>query len=106
MMVASGDPVVGAVERHVALEGRSAEVSLVGLKIAAAAPDLFGRLLGVGLVSIVAGAAFAHFGVTLGLLPTTGVNLPFVSAGGTHLLLAMGCTGVLLNIASKRKAVR
>ena len=80
--------------------------TLVGLKIAGAGPDLFGRLLGVGCVSIVALGAFAHFGVTLGLLPTTGVNLPFVSAGGTHLLLAMGCTGVLLNIASQRKAVR
>jgi len=80
--------------------------TLVGLKIAAAAPDLFGRLLGVGVVSIVAVGAFAHFGVTLGLLPTTGVNLPFVSAGGTHLLLALGCTGVLLNIASQRRAVR
>lgn len=78
--------------------------TLVGLRIAAAAPDLFGRLLGVGLVSIVSVGAFAHFGVTLGLLPTTGVNLPFVSAGGTHLVLVLGCTGVLLNIASRRRA--
>ena len=76
--------------------------TLLGLRIAASAPDLFGRLLGVGLTAVVAVGAFAHVGVTLGLLPTTGVNLPFVSAGGTHLVLAMGCTGVLLNIASQR----
>lgn len=76
--------------------------TLLGLRIASSAPDLFGRLLGVGLTAVVAVGAFAHFGVTLGLLPTTGVNLPFVSAGGTHLVLAMGCTGVLLNIASQR----
>ncbi len=75
---------------------------LLALRIAASAPDLFGRLLGVGLAAVVGFGAFAHFGVTLGLLPTTGVNLPFVSAGGTHLVLALGSTGVLLNIASRR----
>lgn len=76
--------------------------AVAGLRIASAAPDLYGRLLGVGLTSVVAFGAFAHFGVTLGLLPTTGVNLPFVSAGGTHLVLVLGCTGVLLNIAGQR----
>lgn len=75
---------------------------LLGLRIARAAPDLFGRLLAVGITTLVAVSAFAHVGVTLGLLPTTGVNLPFVSAGGTHLVLVLGCTGVLLNIASQR----
>lgn len=78
--------------------------TVAGLRIASAAPDLYGRLLGVGLTSVVAFGAFAHFGVTLGLLPTTGVNLPFVSAGGTHLVLVLGCTGVLLNIAGQRAA--
>ena len=76
---------------------------LLALRISASAPDLFGRLLGVGLTAIVGLGAFAHFGVTLGLLPTTGVNLPFVSAGGTHMVLALGSTGVLLNIASRRR---
>lgn len=76
---------------------------LLALRIAASAPDLFGRLLGVGCTAIVGLGAFAHFGVTLGLLPTTGVNLPFVSAGGTHTVLALGSTGVLLNIASRRR---
>jgi cell division protein FtsW len=75
---------------------------LLGLRIARAAPDLFGRLLAVGITTLVAVSAFAHVGVTLGVLPTTGVNLPFVSAGGTHLVLVLGCTGVLLNIASQR----
>ncbi len=78
--------------------------TVAGLRIASAAPDLYGRLLGVGLTSVVAFGAFAHFGVTLGLLPTTGVNLPFISAGGTHLVLVLGCTGVLLNIAGQRGA--
>jgi cell division protein FtsW len=76
--------------------------TLLGLRIAASAPDLFGRLLAVGLTALVAVGAFTHFGVTLGLLPTTGMNLPFVSAGGTHLVVAMGSTGVLMNIAARR----
>jgi cell division protein FtsW (lipid II flippase) len=51
----------------------------------------------------VAIGAFGHIGVTIGLLPTTGVSLPFVSAGGTGLVLAMGVTGVLYNIAARRR---
>jgi cell division protein FtsW len=77
--------------------------TILALRIASAAPDLFGRLLAVGLAAVVAVGAFAHMGVTLGLLPTTGVNLPFISAGGTGLVLALGCTGVLLNIAARRR---
>lgn len=76
--------------------------TLLGLRIAASAPDLFGRLLAVGLTALVGVGAFTHFGVTLGLLPTTGMNLPFVSAGGTHLVVALGSTGVLMNIAARR----
>lgn len=75
----------------------------LGLAVARSAPDLFGRLLAVGLTSIVAVGAFAHIGVTLGLLPTTGLNLPFVSAGGTGLVIALGATGILLNIARRRR---
>ena len=75
----------------------------LGLRIARSAPDLFGRLLAIGLTGIVAAGAFGHMGVTLGLLPTTGVSLPFVSAGGTGLVTALGITGVLLNVASRRR---
>ncbi len=77
--------------------------TLLGLRIAASAPDLFGRLLAIGLTAAVAVGAFGHVGVTLGLLPTTGVNLPFVSAGGTGLVIALGATGILLNIAARRR---
>jgi cell division protein FtsW len=77
--------------------------ALFGLRIAASAPGLFGRLLAIGLTAIVAIGAFGHIGVTIGLLPTTGVSLPFVSAGGTGLVLAMGVTGILYNIAAQRR---
>ncbi|MDH3732236.1 MAG: putative lipid II flippase FtsW [Gemmatimonadota bacterium] len=78
--------------------------TLLGLRIAASAPDLFGRLLGIGLTGIIAIAAFLHMGITMGVLPTTGVSLPFISAGGTGIVVALGVTGILLNIASKRSA--
>jgi len=77
--------------------------AMIALRIGRSAPDLFGRLLAVGITGLVAVTAFGHVGVTLGLLPTTGMNLPFISAGGTHLVLALGSTGVLLNIASQRR---
>ncbi len=76
---------------------------LIGLRIADAAPDLFGRLVAIGITMLIGVGAFAHVGVAIGLLPTTGVNLPFVSAGGTNLVLALGATGILLNIARRRR---
>ena len=77
--------------------------TIIGIRIAGSAPDLFGRLLAVGMTATVAVGAFAHIGVTLGVLPTTGVNLPFISAGGTGLVLALGVTGILVNIAKQRR---
>jgi len=77
--------------------------TLVALRVSASAPDLFGRLLGTGITALIAVTAFGHIGVTLGVLPTTGINLPFVSAGGTHLVMALFGTGILLNIAAQRR---
>ena len=73
--------------------------ALLGLRVARAAPDLYGRLVAVGITALVAFAAFGHIGVALGLLPTTGINLPFISAGGTNLILMLGMTGILLNVS-------
>lgn len=80
--------------------------ALLALRVADSAPDLFGRLLATGFGALVFVAAFAHIGVTLGLLPTTGVNLPFMSAGGTNLAMMLGATGVLLNISRSRRKRR
>ena len=77
--------------------------ALIGLRIAGGAPNLFGRLVAIGITMLIAIGAFAHIGVAIGLLPTTGVNLPFVSAGGTNLVLALAATGILLNIAKQRR---
>jgi cell division protein FtsW len=77
--------------------------TLIGLRIARSAPDVHGRLLAIGITALVGLSAFAHMGVALGLLPTTGVNLPFISAGGTNLILMLGATGVLLNVSTAWK---
>ena len=76
----------------------------LGLGISRAAPDLYGRLVAVGITALVAFAAFGHIGVALGLLPTTGINLPFISAGGTNLILMLGMTGILLNVSKGGRA--
>lgn len=78
--------------------------TLIGIRIARGAPDVHGRLLALGITALVALSAFAHMGVALGLLPTTGVNLPFISAGGTNLILMLGATGILLNVSTAWKS--
>jgi cell division protein FtsW len=70
-----------------------------GLVIAERAPDLFGKFLAGGLTALVVGQAFINMGVTLGLLPTTGIPLPFVSAGGSSLVTSMAAVGLLLAVS-------
>jgi cell division protein FtsW len=71
-----------------------------GVKIAPAAPEPFGTYLGLGLTSIIAFQAVVNMCVAMGLLPTKGLTLPFVSYGGTSLLVLMGSAGVLLSLSA------
>jgi cell division protein FtsW len=70
-----------------------------GLRIALRAPDCFGALLAFGLTMMVGVQAFVNISVVLGLLPTKGLPLPFVSAGGSSLLINLLGMGVLLNVS-------
>jgi cell division protein FtsW (lipid II flippase) len=72
------------------------------LHIARTAPDRFGMLLAAGLTAMVAVTALLHVAVTLDLVPTTGLPLPFISYGRTSLLVSLLATGVLINIADSR----
>ena len=69
-----------------------------GLWIAAHAPNRFGRLLGFGVVLMLAMEAMMNMGVTTALLPNKGLPLPFVSYGGSSMLAAMMGVGILINI--------
>jgi cell division protein FtsW len=74
---------------------------LRGFKIAKNARDDFGRLLAIGITSVVTLYALVNAGVTLGILPTTGLPMPFVSYGGSSLLFTSFAVGVLLNISAQ-----
>src|SRR3984893_9191747 len=74
-----------------------------GLRAAFSAPDGFGRLLAVGITALVLSQALFNFAVVLGLVPTKGIPLPFVSYGGSSLLVMLVATGVLLNISQQAR---
>jgi len=71
-----------------------------GIRIARQAPDLFGSYLAIGLTAALGLQICINMAVTLGLLPTKGLTLPFLSYGGTSLVLNMAVIGVLMNIAA------
>jgi cell division protein FtsW len=77
----------------------------LGMRIAWNARSAFLQLVAVGLTFTTVMTAFLHIGVVIGLLPTTGLTLPFVSSGRTNLLLSFLMTGILVNIGSHRERV-
>jgi len=70
-----------------------------GMRVALRAPDAFGAFLAIGLTTMVAVQAFVNISVVLGLMPTKGIPLPFVSAGGSSLLINLVGMGILLNVS-------
>ena len=77
-----------------------------GIRIAVRAPDTFGRLLAAGITSWIGLQAIVNLGAVTGLLPITGVPLPFVSFGGTALIVTLGAVGVLASIARAGRPTR
>jgi cell division protein FtsW len=73
-----------------------------GIQIARNAPDSFGSLMAVGLTIALGMQISINMGVSLNLLPTKGLTLPFLSYGGTSLLLNMASIGILMNISAAR----
>jgi cell division protein FtsW len=76
-----------------------------GLSVAGRAPDQFGAFLALGLTGMVAVQAFINLSMVLGLMPTKGIPLPFVSAGGSSLLINLVGMGILLNVSQHASAV-
>jgi cell division protein FtsW len=82
-----------------------AAYGLLGFRIARQARSPFLQLVAVGLTFTTVLTAFLHIGVVIGLLPTTGLTLPFISSGRSNLVLTMLFTGILVNIGSTRERV-
>jgi cell division protein FtsW len=87
------------------LVGLFAGYAWLGMRIARQARSPFLQLVAVGLTITTVITAFVHIGVVIGLLPTTGLTLPFVSYGRSNLLLSFLMTGILVNIGSRRERV-
>jgi cell division protein FtsW len=79
--------------------------ALLGFRIARKARSPFLQLVAVGLTFVTVLTAYLHIGVVIGLLPTTGLTLPFVSYGRSNLVLTMLFTGILVNIGSTKERV-
>ena len=76
----------------------------LGFRIARSAPDPFGALLAVGITALVGLGAVLHIGVSLAVIPATGITLPFISYGRSSLIVALAATGVLASIGNQRRA--
>ena len=78
-------------------------LGLLGVRTAMRAPDRFGMLVATGVTTWILVQAFVNIGAVVGVLPITGVPLPFVSSGGSSLLFTMAATGLLLNVARQAR---
>jgi cell division protein FtsW len=78
---------------------------VLGIRIAMKAQDLFGCLMATGIVSMIGLHAIINIGVVTGSLPTKGLPLPFISFGGSSLLINLLCLGVVFNIAKQSSAI-
>ena len=78
--------------------------AVLGVRIAARAPDRFGTLVAAGITTWVVGQALINIGAVVGVLPVTGVPLPFISFGGSSLVITMAAVGILLNVARQGRS--
>ncbi|MGQ0616654.1 MAG: putative lipid II flippase FtsW [Acidimicrobiia bacterium] len=78
----------------------------LGIRAAMTARDTFGRLVAVGVTAWLCGQAFVNIGAVVGVLPITGVPLPFVSFGGSSMLSTMAAAGILCNVARQPRRER
>ncbi|MDB4940231.1 MAG: Cell division protein FtsW [Candidatus Doudnabacteria bacterium] len=74
-----------------------------GLKIADHAPDAFGKMLASGIIAWIVFQALINIGAIIGLLPLTGIPLPFISYGSSSLVVTLAAMGILLNVSKQAK---
>jgi len=73
-----------------------------GLRISKRCPDMYGKLLAIGITFIFGFQAFLNMSVASSFMPVTGVTLPFISYGGTSIIVSLAMVGILLNISKQR----
>jgi cell division protein FtsW len=99
------DMILGVIGEELGLVGVAAVLAAfvafawAGLRVALVCKDPFGKRLAVGVVALVSGQAAINLAAVLGLAPLTGIPLPFISYGGSSLVVTLLAVGVLLNIA-------
>lgn len=102
-----GDSIFAIIGEELGILGELALIFLFallavrGFKIAKSAPDTFGRLTAVGIVSWIIFQAFINIAAISGLIPLTGIPLPFISYGGTSIIFLLTGIGILLNISKQ-----
>jgi cell division protein FtsW len=77
-----------------------------GYRAAARAPDRFGCLVAVGVTTWITSQAVINMGAVIGILPVTGIPLPFISFGGSSLVITLAAVGILMNIALQERSSR
>jgi rod shape determining protein RodA len=103
------DFIFTAVAEQLGFVGSVGVLSLLGiiawrvLHAAVVARDLFGRLICAGLFAFIAFSVFQNAGMTMGIMPITGIPLPFVSYGGTAVLVFFGAVGLALSVGARRR---
>ncbi len=106
---AQTDFIFTAVAEQLGFIGAAGLLALLGiiawriLRVAGASRDVFGRLVGTGLFTFFAFSVFQNSGMTMGIMPITGIPLPFVSYGGTAVLCFFTCVGLALSIGAQRR---
>ena len=104
------DMIMAVIGEELGLLGVTAVISAyavfayAGLRVALTCTDPFGKRLAAGLVGLVCGQAVINLAAVLGLAPLTGIPLPFISYGGSSLVIALLSVGILLNIAGRHGA--
>jgi cell division protein FtsW len=85
--------------------GAFAAFAVAGFRVAIRCRDPFGKLLAAGITALVCGQASINLAAVLGIAPLTGIPLPFVSYGGSSLVVLLAGVGILLNIAVNERVV-
>src|SRR2546427_288018 len=107
LMLIAADFIYSVISEELGLVGATAVllcfcvITWRGLRVALRAPDSFGAFLALGLTTMVAVQAFENISVVLGLMPTKGIPLPFVSAGGSSLLINLFGLCILLTVSQQ-----